>query len=185
MRERVSPWAGLHRYHPEDQFPGELVVPSPLSWRTVNGIVETSCDFWSAGGFWGIKHERTFSNWMGGKKIVRRKSWRLHRMLYIFISQDKVEQQQQEIVLFPFMLCGRMHWHLWSQGRRPWDPRGPERQRQPQTLCFTSSTFNLQTSSLSPLYFPGVHYYCFFLSSLFHRSHSPAWTPPLGMPRGI
>lgn len=35
---------------------------------------------------------------MGGKTIVKRKTWRLHGMLYIFISQDKVEQQRQKIV---------------------------------------------------------------------------------------
>lgn len=59
-----------HRYHVEDQLPGEEVIPS-LLWKR-NGIADTSRGFQSDGGK--VKHERTFSNWLGGKKIVKRKT---------------------------------------------------------------------------------------------------------------
>lgn len=88
-------------------------------WQVlVNEIGETRSGFWNEGGFWGLKHERTFSSWMGGKKIVKRKTLGLHGNLYILISQEKEEQMKGWcVVSVHFSRQGTRT--LWSPGWVP------------------------------------------------------------------
>lgn len=129
----------------------------------VNEIGETSCGFWSEGVVRGINHERTFSNWMGGRKlskgkrqktekvflkIVKKTSW---KSIHLNLSA-KGRTTTEEIVLFQFTLLGRCS-NTWDH--RVWGAETQEGQRGstngPRTPDALASSVHLQSADLLSL----------------------------------